>query len=86
MRYIHFFGNAGYCGTNYDKYLPYTDGTPDSEIEKDSKNFNYENASNYTWICGEWEDKEDEEIYYKLAAATARWEEISKKRYRKTTR
>lgn len=33
MKYVHFFGSNGYCGTDYDEYVMFDDDCPESEID-----------------------------------------------------
>ncbi len=44
MRYIHFFGNNGYCGTQYDEFMTFDDTTPDSIIQGISEDMAWDNA------------------------------------------
>lgn len=85
MRYIHFFGNTGYCGTDYHYFNEYTDDFPDAILNQISEDYRIDNASSYEYLATGWdddfEDDEEEEAYY--AEAEGYWEEVSKEEYEK---
>lgn len=83
MRYIHFYGDAGYCGTDYHIFDTYPDDTSDTQIENDSDDHRRNNASGFEYLetgwDGEFEDEEAYEAYYENA--TGYWDELSEKEY-----
>jgi len=85
MKYIHFFGNAGFCGTDYHEFMEFEDDTPDDVIGDLSDGFAHDNAESYEYCATGWGDEfaseEDEEEYYENAANCCGWEELSKKDY-----
>lgn len=83
MRYIHFYGDAGYCGTDYHYFEEYPDGTSDGDIECDSDTYRQENSEGYEYLATGWdddfEDEADREAYYD--GACGHWDELSKEEW-----
>lgn len=80
MKYIHFYGNAGFCGTHYDEFLELDDDVPDSEIDDVSINFALDNADSYRW--GEnFASEEEEQQYFEDAVGNSGWVEVSEEEF-----
>lgn len=87
MRYIHFYGSAGYCGTDYDDFQVFDSNIGDSELNQISEDMAYDCAQSYSYLHTGWEEdfenEEDEEQYYENAMSYCGWEELSKKEWEK---
>lgn len=83
MRYIHFYGDAGYCGTDYHYFEEYPDDTEDSELDATSEQSCYENAESFEYLAtgwdGDFEDEAERQAYYD--GACGYWEELSKEEW-----
>ena len=42
MKYVRFFGNNGYCGTDYEEYVAFEDDISENEIDDMSDEYAYE--------------------------------------------
>lgn len=82
MRYIHFFGNNGYCGTDYHEFMSFEDDTTDKFIDLQSNEFAYDCADTYSYLATGWEDGfesgDEEDEYFENTIANYGWEELSK--------
>lgn len=78
MRYIHFHGNAGYCGTSYDEFQAFPDDTTDEELDEVSDSLCHDNAEQFEYLHtgwdGDFEDEADHDLYYDNAEGS--WDEI----------
>lgn len=85
MRYIHFHGENGYCGTDYDEFEEFPDDTPDADINEISNNYGRDNAESFSYMETGWdedfESEEAEEAYYEDALSRCYWEEVSAEEY-----
>ena len=86
MRYIHFWGNAGFAGTDYDKLATFPDDTPDSHIQEYSDELAGDNAETYEYLAtgweGDFESEQEREDYYEDALCSCGWTEVSKEEYK----
>lgn len=83
MRYIKFEGSAPYCGTDFEDVAEFEDTATDGEIDEYAAELAHDNGESYSYLCTGWgenfEDEEDEEIYY--ANCECGWTEITKEEY-----
>lgn len=83
MRYIRFFGDAGYAGTDYETYHVYDDNRTDEELDQISEEFGQLNGEEYTYLHTGWDgdftNEEDEDLYWQ--DVTNNWEEVTKEEY-----
>lgn len=86
MKYVKFFGNNGYVGTEYEYYEVYDDNTKDAFIDQESIEYAYDNAETYEYLERGWDDQwysqEDEDNYYENALDHCGWTYISKEEYK----
>ena len=84
-RYIHFMGETPYCGTDYNDYIEFEDGTPNNVIDEYSDELCQQNAESFEYLATgwdeDWESEEERESYYENCYGS--WEEISKEEYNK---
>lgn len=89
MKYVMFFGNNGYCGTDYEEYVAFEDGVSENEINDMSNEYAYENAETYEYMergwDSQWESEEDEEGYYDNAMTHCGWNYCSEEEYKENT-
>lgn len=82
MRYIHFFGDSGYCGTDYHEFREFKDSATDREIDMESDELAYEYAESYVHLAIDWNDtlepEDAEREYYENAMSNGDWEELDK--------
>lgn len=84
MRYIHFFGDAGYCGTDYHCFDVFPDSTSNEVLDALSADMCYDNADSYEYLYTDWgdfESEEDRETYY--SNTNSFWKEVSQEEYDK---
>lgn len=85
MRYIHFFGDNGYCGTDYHHFEAFPDSASDNFLNGVSDDMAHDNAESYSYLATGWdgsfESEEEEEQYYQDALANCVWEELSKEQW-----
>lgn len=85
MRYIHFYGSAGYCGTDYHDFQVFDEDTEDYELNQISEDIAYDCAQSYSYLHtgweGDFENEEDEEMYYEDAMGYCGWAELSKQEW-----
>lgn len=83
MRYIRFFGDAGYAGTDYETYHVYDDNRTDEELDQISEELGHLNGEDYAYLHTGWDedfaDEEDEDMYWQ--DVTWNWEEVTKEAY-----
>lgn len=81
MRYIHFFGDAGFCGTDYHYFKKFTDDTSNNVLDEISENYRQDNAESFEYLAtgwdGDFEDEQERESYYE--GANGAWEELPTK-------
>lgn len=82
MKYVHFSGSNGYCGTDYDEYVMFDDDCPESEIENYSAELAYRCAEEFEYLAY-WNDEEDVEIYYENALSYCGWDYCTEEEYLK---
>ena len=89
MKYVRFYGNNGYCGTNYEEYVAFKDDVSEKEIDDMSNEYAYENAENYEYMKDAWSpeyvSEEDEQWYYDNAIEHCGWNYCSEEEYRENT-
>lgn len=89
MKYVKFYGNNGFCGTDYEEYVAFEDDVSENEIDEMSNEYAYENAETYEYMKDGWdpqeESEEDEEWYYENAIESCRWDYCSEEEYRENT-
>lgn len=89
MRYVRFYGNNGYCGTDYEEYVAFEDDVTIQELDEYSHDLCYENAETFEYMVtgwGEsWESAEDEEEYYENALEYGGWEFVTRVEYEENT-
>ena len=89
MKYVRFYGNNGYCGTDYEEYVAFDDDVSENEIEDISNDYAYENAETYDYMehgwNSQWESEEDEEWYYDNAMGYCGWHYCSEEEYKENT-
>lgn len=82
-RYIHFYGDAGYCGTDYHEFQIFPDDATDAFLDGVSGDLAHSNAENYEHLATGWDDdfesEEERDCYY--ADAEGYWEELTQERY-----
>lgn len=85
MRYIHFWGDAGICGTDYHYFMEFPDDTSDEAIDDISEDFRYDNAESFEYLALGWgndfQDENERDDYYDNADGS--WEELTKEDYDK---
>lgn len=83
VRYIHFFGDAGFCGTEYHCFSKFTDDTHRLFHPELHLRYRLGNAESYEYLATGWnsdfDDDQEREIYYE--GANGGWEELTKDRY-----
>ena len=74
MKYVRFYGNNGYCGTDYEEYVAFEDDVlaEDYEYMKDA------------W-SPEYVSEEDEQWYYDNAIEHCGWDYCSEEEYKENT-
>lgn len=86
MRYIHFYGDAGTCGTDYHILDSFPDDTTDAFLEGVSSDLAYDCAQSFSYCYTGWgedfEDEEDEAQYYDDAMSHCGWEELSEAKWK----
>lgn len=89
MKYVRFYGNNGYCGTNYEEYVAFEDNVLEEEINNMSNEYAYENAEDYEYMKDAWSpeyvSEEDEDWYYENAMESCGWNYCSEEEYRENT-
>ena len=85
MEYVHFFGNNGYCGTDYDEYMAFEDDCSENEICEYSDELAYRNAESYEYMVTGWDsdfkNEDDREAYYDDAMTYCGWDYCSEEEY-----
>ena len=85
MKYVHFSGSNGYCGTDYDEYVMFSDDCSESEIENYSIELAYQCAESYEYLDTGWEDdfetEDEREAYYENALSYCGWTYCFKEEY-----
>ncbi len=80
MRYIHFYGSSGYCGTDYHELRTFDDDIEDSELNDISAELAHDNAETYSYLATGWseefESEEEEQEYYANAYDYCGWDEV----------
>ncbi len=86
MRYIHFFGDNGYCGTDYHEFREFEDNTPDSEINSLSDELADDCAQTYSHLAtgqgDTFESEDEEQEYYENAVSNCGWEELDRETWK----
>lgn len=89
MKYVRFYGNNGYCGTDYEEYIAFEDDVLEEEINNISNEYAYENAEDYEYMKDAWSpeyvSEEDEDWYYENAMESCGWNYCSEEEYRENT-
>lgn len=89
MKYVRFYGNNGYCGTDYEEYVAFEDDVSEKEIDNMSNEYAYENAEDYEYMKDAWSpeyvSEEDEDWYYENAMESCGWNYCSEEEYRENT-
>lgn len=85
MKYVHFSGSNGYCGTDYDEYMAFEDDYSENEICEYSDELAHSNAESYEYMETGWdsdfESEDDREAYYDDAMTYCSWDYCSKEEY-----
>jgi len=85
MKYVHFSGNNGYCGTDYDEYVAFEDDCSENEIYDYSDELAYSCAESYEYLVtgsyDDFESEDDREAYYDNAMTYCGWNYCSKEEY-----
>ena len=85
MKYVKFFGNAGYVGTDYEEWAEYDDDVTEEEINTDSRYYAYDNAETFEYVAKGWDvpwnSEEECDEYYENALEYSGWSYCSKKEY-----
>ncbi len=85
MKYVHFSGSNGYCGTDYDEYVAFEDDCSENEICEYSDELAYQCAESYESTATDWatgfETEDDREAYYEDAMSYCGWNYCSKEEY-----
>ena len=81
MKYVHFCGSNGYCGTDYNEYECFENNVTEDEIEEYSTELAYLNAESYEYMV----NSDDVDEYYEDALSYCGWEYCSKEEYLKYT-
>ena len=77
MRYIKFFGNAGFAGTGYEHYIAFPAETSDEVVNDWSDNFADECIDSYSWMAEDM-DEEERDFYFENSGENCGWYDISK--------
>ena len=89
MKYVRFYGNNGYCGTDYEEYVAFEDDVSENEINDISNEYAYENAESYEYMKDDGSvkesEEEDEEWYYENAMWHCGWSYCSEEEYKENT-
>lgn len=84
-RYIHFYGSAGYFGTDYHNFDAFPEDTSDAFLDGVSSDMAYDCAESYSYLATGWDDdfksEEDREQYFKDAMDYCGWTELSKEEW-----
>ena len=75
MKYVKFFVDTMFCGTENTEVREYPDDTPESQIECDGMDFAENNADSYSYLI----DEEDKNAYEE--SIDYNWEYISEEEY-----
>lgn len=59
MRYIKFYGNAGYCGTDYEDYEAFDDSVEDKELDDISSDKIRDWGEGYEYLATSCFDEDD---------------------------
>lgn len=81
MRYIHFWGSNGYCGTDYHELREFDDNISDEEIAEISADMAYDCAESYSYLATGWDDDFESEEYFENAVGYCGWTEVSAEEY-----
>lgn len=85
MIYVHFYGNAGYEGSEYSVYRAYADNMTEPELGLESYDFAYDNARDLVFIETKgkwpWKTKVEREAYFEKAIENRFWEYCSEEEY-----
>lgn len=76
MKYVKFFGSAGYYGTEYEYIEAFSDDVLKVELDDISKGFANNNAEDYSYYViggGNEFESEEEEFYYENAVENCGW-------------
>ncbi len=86
-RYIRFYGDAGYCGTEFEEYHLLRDVTNDDELNDMAYGYALDNAADYNWCVEDMGIDLDDDDEYEAAIEDAQnnlsygWEEVTKEEY-----
>jgi hypothetical protein len=99
MRYIKFYGGTPFCGTDYEEYEAFEDNITDAQLEDESAERSYSNASMYEDIETDYQiyqddfdtEEEYEEAYNEASDAyyeecCGNWEEVSYEEFLENTK
>ncbi len=85
MKYVHFYGNAGYGGTDYNIYMKFEDDTSCDIIDEYSEEYALNCAESFAYLehgwGKSWEDEEQEEVYYDNVFENCGWEYVSREEW-----
>lgn len=59
MKYVKFYGSAGFCGTNYEEYEAFEDSVTEEEIQEISNDKGQNNGEDYEYLATQGYDEED---------------------------
>lgn len=86
MRYIRFFGDSYFSGTDFEEVQVYEDSVSDFDINNDADDYMESNAQNYEYLVGddfETEQDREEVINDYYSSCWCDWEEITEQEYKK---
>jgi hypothetical protein len=94
MKYIKFFGSAGFCGTDEEVYDLFLDGITDEELDDTAEEKRRELGESYEYLATQGYDEEDYDIEDDFEEAldqaiewywenvSVGWEEVTEEEYR----
>lgn len=90
MKFIRFWANTDYCGTDSEEYAAFEDFVTEAELDEMSEEFTVSIAETYEYLAMDWgdefEEEEDEnereerrDDYYN--SCSGGWEYVTKEEY-----
>ena len=94
MRYIKFYGNAGFCGTDFEEYDFFLDEFTDEELDDAAETMRQQFGESYEYLATQGYDEEDydteedfeealdQAVEWYWDSVWVAWEEVTEEEYR----